>query len=47
MHKFIYLNKNNNDSVIINNTITEKFVISFKTFNAFFQATSLQTSSGI
>lgn len=28
MHKFIYLNKNNNDSVIINNTITEKFVIS-------------------
>lgn len=27
--------------------VHEKFVIPFKTFNAFFQATCLQTSSGI
>lgn len=35
MYKFIYLNENNNDIVIISNTITEKFVISLQFFLSF------------
>ena len=35
MYKFIHLNKNNNDIVIISNTVTEKFVISLQFFLSF------------